>query len=262
MARPVRPPLCGLVCILLALLSAGCLSRPQTRPQAHPIVVAEPGIQAEVTAVPEGSLVRWKGPGSSEIAHLTLPGTVSWLARHPAGDLVLLSTRIKRFSFGANYSVHLYRWDGQTPPAARLLYDTTLKPLTLTRWEYRLARLPAPQLSPQGEALALLRLHDPPAFDPYLRVILVSLDGPGELVVGSQSMPGAPLAFSADGEMLTWTEPGAPEARVWPWLGEAPGRDGTESPAAGALLELRRLRLQGLIGVEDYRRQWQRRNQP
>lgn len=198
-------------------------------------------------------------------ATLDLPGEVVWMAWHPSSDLLLVTSEIQAYSFGANFKVQLYRWNGQDPPSSRLLTDTTLKPLTLARWQTRLPALPGPVLSPQRDVLAFLRLHDPPAFDPYLKVVLISLDGKGELVLGNQAMPGVPLSFTADGETLRWAEGDGRTVEVQPWLGPSGlneiEKEATES-VDPALLQMRQLLLQGLLNQDDYRLQWQQRRQP
>lgn len=260
-------------CWLLAfpLLLAGCLSADQavaTSTVAQELSLRRPdgGQVAGVKVVGANSQVSLNTSTGQAVASLELPGQVSWLGWHPGGDLLVVTTFLKHFSFGANYQLQLHRWDGQTKPLSRTLADTTLKPLTLAIWGAQLSAVAKPTLSPQGDVLAFLKLHDPPAFDPYLKVAVLQLETPGEMVLGSQAMPGAALRFSADGEVLSWLIFKGEKVQVQPWLGGT-DRVETAGQATGAvvdpvLLELRSLRLQGLIGPEDYRQQWQKRRQP
>lgn len=203
--------------------------------------------------------------GMQPPATLQLPGEVTWLGWHPSNEILIVAAEIKPYSFGANYKVQLYRWNGRTQPSSRLLTDASLKPLTLARWQAGLTALPRPVLGPQGDVLAFLRLHDPPAFDPYLKLVLISLDGEGEMVLGSQAMPGAPLTFSADGESLSWTEGDGRIVDVHPWFG-AVGLDHPHGEAMESvdpvLLQMRQLLFQGLLNRDDYRQQWLQRRQP
>lgn len=253
-----------------ALIFAGCLSAgpPLATSTGTPeLSLGRPdgALFAQVRAVGPDSRIGLSTPAGQSVAALDLPGQVDWLAWHPSGDLLIVTTSLKHYSFGTNYQLQLHRWDGKAQPLSRTLADTSLKPLTLFRWGSQLHSLPKPALSSQGDVLAFLRLHDPPAFDPYLKVILLHLDAPGELVLGSQSMPGAALNFSGDGEVLSWSAGVGQTVAVQPWLG---GTDPGEAGAAAAsmadplLLELRRLQIQGLLSPEDYRQQWQKRRQP
>lgn len=212
------------------------------------------------------SQVELLGPsGEQPSATFNLPGDVTWLGWHPSNDLLIVTTELKRYSFGANYKVQLYRWSGWTPPSSLLLTETTLKPLTLARWETRLLELSAPVLGPQGDVLAFLRLHDPPAFDPYLRVVLTSLEGEGERVLGDQAMPGTPISFSADGETVRWAAGDGQTAEIHPWLGASGLKDSmgkVDGRVDPALLQMRQLLLKGLLEQDDYRQQWQKRRAP
>lgn len=203
--------------------------------------------------------------GDQPAAPLNLAGEITWLGWHPSQDLLIVTTELKGYSFGGNYKVRLYRWDGFSAPSSRLLSETTLKPLTLKRWGSRLTALPAPVLSPQGEALAFLRLHDPPAFDPYLKVVLISLAGEGEMVLESQAMPGNAVSFSPNGERVSWTASEGKAVAVYPWLGPLGADDPhvlAEETVNPRLLQLRPLLLQGLLSQADYHQQWLKRGQP
>lgn len=258
-------------CLFLVLLLCGCLAAgpPAATRSASPdqsLPNADGTLHAHTRAAGSESLILLTSATGASVATLPLPGRVAWLAWHPGGELLIVTTILKHYTFGATYLVRLHRWNGQAPPLSRTLADTTLKPLTLATWAAQLSTLPQPALGPQGDVLAFLRLHDPPAFDPYLKVILMALDGPGELALGRQTMPGAALSFSADGEVLSWSATTGDTISVQPWLGEmVPAEPGQRATAAGVdpvLLGLRPLLLQGLLSPEDYRRQWQQRRQP
>lgn len=264
-------PLIRCCWVSLILLFSGCLA---AGPPAatfrgspeHSPPNPDGTVLAQARAAGSDSLILLTSETGLSVASLTLPGQVAWLAWHPGGDLLVVTTTLKHFSFGANYQLQLHRWDGQAQPLSRTLTDTTLKPLTLAIWGEQLSAVAKPTLSPQGDVLAFLKLHDPPAFDPYLKVAVLHLEAPGELLLGSQAMPGADLKFSADGEVLSWLIFKGETFQVQPWLGgtdriETEGQ-GTEAVVDPVLLGLRSLRVQGLIGPEDYRNQWQKRRQP
>lgn len=257
--------------VLYGSFLSGCLtaSAPGSSPGFSELSLNSSDGRQQVRSQTEGGTSRLQllsSSGKQPPATLELPGEVAWLGWHPSNELLIVTSELKGYSFGANYKVQLYRWNGQTPPSSRLLTDTSLKPLTLARWQARLTALPAPVLGPQGDVLAFLRLHDPPAFDPYLKVVLISLDGEGEMVLGSQAMSGAPLAFSADGETVRWAVGDGQTEEHHPWLGPAGVEDSTKGEVSGtvdpALLQMRQLLLQRLINQDDYRQQWQTRRQP
>ena len=259
-------------CCFLAfpLLFAGCLSAGAPPAltgdaQEHSLRRPDGALVAQVRTEGQNSLVRLSTRAGQAVAALKLPGEFAGQAWHPSGELLIVTTTLKHYSFGANYQVRLHRWDGKSEPESRNLGDTTLKPLTLARWKTKLHALPKPALSPQGDVLVFLRLHDPPAFDPYLKVTLLHLDTPGELVLGSQAMPGAAPGFSADGEVVSWQAGGGQAVQVQPWLGGEvnPGAEAQETVSIDpVLLDLRRLLVQGLLSPEDYRQQWLHRRQP
>lgn len=262
-----------LICCCLffsALLLAGCLpgaapAALTAGPKEYSLSRPDGALVAQVRAVGPGSLVSLSTPAGQTVATLNLPGQIAFQSWHPGGDLLIVTTTLKDYTFGTNYQLQLHRWDGKTEPRSRILCDTTLKPLTLARWKTQLHALPKPALSPQGDVLVFLRLHDPPAFDPYLKVTLFHLEGPGELVLGSQGMPGTTPSFSVDGEVVSWQPAGEQAVQVQPWLGgEVEAGAGVRETASidPVLLELRRLLIQGLLSPEDYRRQWLQRRQP
>lgn len=163
--------------------------------------------------------------------HTRFPGRARGLFWNENGILVL-SEQLKVYKFGSNLQNFLHHWDGDgtTPLRSEKIHDVTLDPVTLKVWGGAISRLSPPRLSPWGDEILLPRLIDPPAFDPYLKLVIRHLISGAEREVAT----GLPLdagdaAYLADGdEILHWGETGA--LRVAPWSGEtrrhlsSPGR--------------------------------------
>lgn len=257
-------------CVLLVLLISGCLAAGPpaatvTDSPEHSLRSPDGVLLAQSRTKGSDSLILLNSETEQSVVSIALPGRVAWMAWHPAGDLLVVTTSLQQYSFGTSYQVWLHRCNGQSQPLTRTLADTTLKPSTLAAWGGQLPSLSQPVLGPQGDVLAFLRLHDPPAFDPYLKVMLLHLDGPGEMALGRQPLPGATLSFSRDGEVLSWSPGSGQTFQVQPWLGSTVVMTTAAQPSESVdpvLLELRPLLLQGLLSPEDYRQQWQQRRQP
>ncbi|MBE0503703.1 MAG: hypothetical protein IBX46_06175 [Desulfuromonadales bacterium] len=98
------------------------------------------------------------------------------------GEWLAFVTTVETFRFGGNLRSRLLRWDGKQAPIEELLNDVTLDRSTLAEKETLWATL-RPQLSPYGDEILFLRLHDPPAFDPYIAVVLRHLETRSERTV-------------------------------------------------------------------------------
>ena len=145
-----------------------------------------------------------------------LPGRLDGLARGADGALLAVTTRLQRFYFGANLSSRLYRWDGAAPPSERLLNDVSLKPLTVRQWGERLFDQLQPDFSPLGDIVVFSRLHDPPAFSPYLQLVQLHLGG-GEPVVLGRLPIGSRGARWLDDERLLLADASNAGRVIAPW---------------------------------------------
>lgn len=115
-------------------------------------------------------------PGA-ESREIGLPGRPVALARAADGTLLAVTTALRRYSFGANLTSRLFRWDGTLPPVERVLDDVSLKPQTVSQWGERLYAQLQPSVAPLGDEIVYARLHDPPAFPPYLELVQRHLGG-------------------------------------------------------------------------------------
>jgi hypothetical protein len=89
---------------------------------------------------------------------------------------------LKVYSFGGNLRQLLYRIDDDAL-VETLLTDSTLRPSLAKQVKPLLHNLLPVSFSPQGDELVFLRLHDPPEFLPYFRLLYQNwqADKPREL---------------------------------------------------------------------------------
>lgn len=129
--------------------------------------------------------------------------SVTWLndREMAAGGLLL-----KRFTFGTNATTVLYRWDGDAPPVATTLRDTTLRPATAQKLARELVRPGKFGFSPSADELLYLHPHDPPLFTPYYKAILRNLTNNAERELPGVSFGGVAPVFAADGESVSYGE--------------------------------------------------------
>lgn len=138
------------------------------------------------------------------------------------------ATTLETFSFGGDFIVALYRWPGSEAPDKTVLHDVSLKPLTLRKWGDLLPRTPAPALSALGDELVFTRLHDPPAFAPYLKIMLHHLESGSEREVTSVALPFGHAVYAGKDDSILFGD-GRTVRTLDPWSGRA----GEEYPSAG-----------------------------
>lgn len=158
---------------------------------------------AAAFAAADGGRLRRYAPGSGEVlAEIAFPGRCEALLSREGEWLAFLTT-LQSFRFGGNLRSRLLRWDGVNPPGESLLNDMTLDRSTLAERGSLLSTL-RPQLSPYGDEILFLRLHDPPAFDPYLAVVLHHIEtGSDRLVVKLPQLRGA-ATYLGGGELIAY----------------------------------------------------------
>lgn len=151
----------------------------------------------------DGGLLRRFATSSGEVlAEISFAGRCEALLSRE-GEWLVFVTSLESFHFGSNLRSRLLRWDGVQVPVESLLNDSTLDRSTLAAEGKLLATL-RPQLSPHGDEILFLRLHDPPAFDPYLAVVLRHLEtGSDRLIVKLPQLTGA-ATYLDGGELVAY----------------------------------------------------------
>jgi hypothetical protein len=154
------------------------------------------------------------------LAEASVPGIIDCLLWDGDDSILAIAVTIQIYSFGGNLSATLVRWDGEGSPSATLLYETSLKPLTLRTWGERLYSLPQLALSPWGDELLFARLHDPPAFNPYLKIVVRHRQSGAERVVASVALTSAGAGYLGDGERILYGDGSRRTLDAPPWGGE------------------------------------------
>lgn len=145
-----------------------------------------------------------------------ISGRVDRLDWHPETGLFAAATTLEVYSFGANYKAVLYRWQGEGAPLATPLHDVTLKPLTLHNWGEHLYRTVRLEISPFGDEILYTRLHDPPAFSPYLKIVQQHLETGAEREVAHVALTSGGAVHAAD-ETVLYGDGMRRSRRVDPW---------------------------------------------
>lgn len=163
-----------------------------------------------------------------------LPGrllSLSWSARH---DLLAFGYQLKVYSFGANLTQWLVRSDAQTTTTI-VLGDVTLRPATAKRLAKDLPALLAAAFSPDGDELVFLRLHDPPEFSPYLRLLYRNWQAPGERKLLDLALQPVAIDWEPTGEAIVWWYGAQQPQRFELW----PPPASTPQPAVVSLIPAR-----------------------
>ena len=169
---------------------------------------------AFVTA--DGSRLRRYATSNSEIlAEISFPGRCDVLLNRE-GEWLAFVTTMEIFRFGGNLSSRLLRWDGEHAPAESLLNNMTLyHPILAEKGD--LSATLRPQLSPHGDEILFLRLHDPPAFAPYLAVVLRHLETGSERLVAKLPQLSGAAMYLDGGELVAYGD-GIDLVRIFdPW---------------------------------------------
>jgi hypothetical protein len=122
-----------------------------------------------------GSL-RIYGVEGDLLAEVRTPGRISGLAWRSMTEILAFDVRITQFSFGANLAEIILQWDGTGEPKVLASIDSTLRPSTMKHWKDVLVRSLTLKLSPQRDEILYASVKDPPAFTPYLRIVLHNLE--------------------------------------------------------------------------------------
>lgn len=157
--------------------------------------------------------------GSVAVGEAPVAGRVSDLAWLSGGSLLAATTTLKNFAFGSDFRTTLYRWDGASAPHPVAVHNVTVKPLTRQRWGALLQSAIRLDSAPQGDALVYTRLHDPPAFPPYLKIVLRHLDSGAERVLADVSLPSGG-GVHAGGDQVVYGDGHGVTRRIDPWSGQ------------------------------------------
>jgi hypothetical protein len=139
------------------------------------------------------------------LANATVAGTVpflAWTQQGPVGTRLQLT----EYSFGGRYLLELLRWNGNGPPTLTPLRDVTLKPATLKAFGPFLQKSAIPALSPAGDELAFVEIHDPPAATPYGRLQIVRLGNENRQQIAKVPALWSPGFWLGDAETLVYAD--------------------------------------------------------
>lgn len=167
----------------------------------------------------------------TERAATTLPGELDALLWSRDAGLLVITSRLKIYSFGGDLRLDLIRWDGIDPPRATLLHNTTIKPATAQAWSQGLLPGSRATLSPDQDELLYLRLHDPPAFPSSIRLALRHIETGAEKTVTSLAINARSIDFIDSDRILADSGRGTSlELPLWT------GAKGVSRPHPGTLI--------------------------
>jgi hypothetical protein len=150
-------------------------------------------------------------------AETLIYGRVTGLAWCGTSDLLVFAVRFRQYTFGAHLGEVLYRWDGRNTPAETPLYEATLKPVTMRQWGDLFQRTLSFRLSPLQDEILYIHLHDPPAFIPYMKLVLRNLVSGKEREVAEITLSSSGAVFSGDGEYILYGDGEKESQKMDPW---------------------------------------------
>lgn len=187
--------------------------------KANPAAIAwNPAGTRLAAAFPQGSasqVVLYES-GGKEAARTEVSGSVcaiSWLTRD---ELFFAALEVKPFSFGTDRREMLYHWNCKDAPVATILGTTNVKPLTRSRFPWIVSGGLQLVVSPLGDEILFTRFFDPPAFQPYFRIILRHLGTGQEREIASISLDRGRAIF-ADAETVLYGDGVEAAHLVDPW---------------------------------------------
>lgn len=147
------------------------------------------------------------------IGKTTVPGRVTCIDWASPADLVALGVEMRVFSFGGDVSATLYRWDGTAAPQPTRLFDVTVKPHTIKQWKERAIDSLTMAMSPERDVILYSRLHDPPAFTPYLRLVMRNLESGAEREIATVGLASGGGRFVGNGDLVVYGD-GSSQTRL------------------------------------------------
>ncbi|HEY6006879.1 MAG TPA: hypothetical protein VIU40_01040 [Geobacteraceae bacterium] len=166
-----------------------------------------------------GTLLRLFAATGVLLGETRVADRVTDLGWSPTAVLLATAANLELFSFGGHLRQILYRWNGTEKATAITLAEVSLMPATVQRWGKVLPGLLHLAVSPWGEALVYTRFHDPPAYSPYLKVILRHLGSGLEEELARVSLGSGGALFTANGAGVLYGDGDAASSITDPWGG-------------------------------------------
>jgi len=188
-----------------------------------------------------GSL-RIYGEGGELQAEAEVPGRITGLAWRSATEILAFNVRMTQFSFGANLAEIIVQWDGAGKPKEVASTDSTLKPVTIKQWNDVFTHRLAFRLSPQRDEILYASVNDPPAFTPYLRIVLHNLESGKGREIAKASLDSGGGVFWGAGKAVLVGDGESGSQVLDPWGDKvvrtipSPGRELAVSPGGRYLM--------------------------
>jgi hypothetical protein len=112
----------------------------------------------------ESTRIVLRDAAGKQLAETILPGILDRLLWSEEVGLLVITSRLKIYSFGGDLRLTMHLWDGVSAPQSTVLYNATIRPSTSLDWEQGLIAGSEASLSPDQDEILYLQLHDPPAF--------------------------------------------------------------------------------------------------
>lgn len=143
------------------------------------------------------------GDDGGVTAETAAAGRVAAIFWETPDVLLVVTMELEHHRFGTTCREVLLRWHPGGAMERTVLNDVTLKPVTMRkRGAEQLIRAVSPGVSPLGDELVYGRLHDPPALEPYLDIVIRTISGGAEREIAKTGLDAGTARFSADGEEL------------------------------------------------------------
>jgi hypothetical protein len=159
---------------------------------------------------------RYERQGSLQ-AETLISGRVTGLAWRGTSELLVFCVRFHQYSFGVHMAEVLYSWDGTNTSVTTSLYDATLKQGTMNQWGDLIQRTLSFRLSPLQDEILYIHFHDPPAFVPYMKLVLRNLVNGKEREVAEVTLSSYGGVFSRDGEYILYGDGERESHMMDPW---------------------------------------------
>lgn len=151
---------------------------------------------------PNGTLLRILDRGGKLLGETRIHGKVTSIVWRSEKELLAGAVSIRRRSFGAQMTSHLFQWDGNAAPLATVLNDVTLRPQVGNLPDDLLYNQLIIAVSPYGDEIAYTTLKDPPLFAPYLKVLVRNIEAGTVSEVGQAPIGKGKVVYTPDGESL------------------------------------------------------------
>lgn len=182
-----------------------------------------------------GSL-RIYGVEGGLLAEVGINGRITGLAWRSMTEILAFDVRIKQFTFGANLAETILQWDGTGKPKELASIESTLRPSTMKEWKDFFMRSLTLRLSPQRDEILYASVKDPPAFTPYLRIVLHNLESGKGREIAKVSLDSGGAVFLGAGEAVLIGDGNSGSRVLDPWGDRVlrsiptPGREMAVSP--------------------------------